>query len=291
MGIGTAEAGPVKYDLDTLRGDLFGGLTSAVVALPVSLAFGVASGLGAAAGLYGAIAVGFFASVFGGTRSQISGPTAPMAVAMAVIITSHSSNLGRSPDRGDDGRAAAGAAGGVAVRPLRGLYAARGGVRLHVRHRRHRHADPDAAVPGRADRTRRTARCAPRPAGCAGEHQRQRLCHRPGDAHRGRAVAAALDPVHAGAADGADRRHAARCPGAARRAGDRAGADRAAAVAARAAVCRIPGECHPAGPDSGAARLRRQPAHFTGGRLADGHAPQRRPRVGRAGASATWWRD
>ena len=84
---------PVKYDLNTLRGDLFGGLTSAVVALPVSLAFGVASGLGAAAGLYGAIAVGFFAAVFGGTRSQISGPTAPMAVAMAVIITSHSSNL------------------------------------------------------------------------------------------------------------------------------------------------------------------------------------------------------
>ena len=82
-----------KYDLDTLRGDLFGGVTSAVVALPVALAFGVASGLGAAAGLYGAIAVGFFASVFGGTRSQISGPTAPMAVAMAVIITTHSSNL------------------------------------------------------------------------------------------------------------------------------------------------------------------------------------------------------
>ena len=83
----------MKYDLDTLRGDVFGGLTSAVVALPVSLAFGVASGLGAAAGLYGAIAVGFFAALFGGTRSQISGPTAPMAVAMAVIITSHSSNL------------------------------------------------------------------------------------------------------------------------------------------------------------------------------------------------------
>ena len=59
----------------------------------MSLAFGVASGLGAAAGLYGAIAVGFFAAVFGGTRSQISGPTAPMAVAMAVIIASHASNL------------------------------------------------------------------------------------------------------------------------------------------------------------------------------------------------------
>ena len=64
-----------------------------VVALPVALAFGVASGMGAAAGLYGAIAVGFFASVFGGTRSQISGPTAPMTVAMAVIVTSHASSL------------------------------------------------------------------------------------------------------------------------------------------------------------------------------------------------------
>ncbi len=83
----------MNYNFDTFRGDLFGGITSAVVALPVALAFGVASGLGAAAGLYGAIAVGFFASVFGGTRSQISGPTAPMTVAMAVIITSHATNL------------------------------------------------------------------------------------------------------------------------------------------------------------------------------------------------------
>ncbi len=83
----------VNYDLHTLRGDIFGGITSTVVALPVSLAFGVASGLGAAAGMYGAIAVGFFASVFGGTRSQISGPTAPMAVSMAIILTSHATNL------------------------------------------------------------------------------------------------------------------------------------------------------------------------------------------------------
>ena len=57
-----------------LRGDLFGGLTAAVVALPLALAFGVASGAGAIAGLYGAIAVGFFASIFGGTRTQVSGP-------------------------------------------------------------------------------------------------------------------------------------------------------------------------------------------------------------------------
>ena len=86
----------MSYDLKTLRGDLFGGLTSTVVALPVALAFGIASGLGAAAGLYGAIAVGFFASAFGGTKSQISGPTPSMTVAMAVIVTSHASTLGEA---------------------------------------------------------------------------------------------------------------------------------------------------------------------------------------------------
>ena len=82
-----------SYDLETFRGDLFGGLTSAVVALPVALAFGVASGMGAAAGLYSVIAVGFFAAVFGGTKSQISGPTGPMTIAMAVILTTHASTL------------------------------------------------------------------------------------------------------------------------------------------------------------------------------------------------------
>ena len=83
----------MKYDLESFRGDLFGGLTSAVVGLPVALGFGVVSGLGALAGMYGAIAVGFFAAMFGGTRSQISGPTGPMAVAMAVIVTSYADSL------------------------------------------------------------------------------------------------------------------------------------------------------------------------------------------------------
>ena len=82
-----------SYDLGTFRGDLFGGLTSAVVALPVALAFGVASGMGAAAGLYSVIAIGFFAAVFGGTKSQISGPTGPMTIAMAVVLTTHASTL------------------------------------------------------------------------------------------------------------------------------------------------------------------------------------------------------
>ena len=83
----------MSYDLQTFRGDVFGGITAAVVGLPVALAFGVASGLGALAGIYGAIAVGFFAAVFGGTRSQISGPTGPMSIAMAVIVTSHADSL------------------------------------------------------------------------------------------------------------------------------------------------------------------------------------------------------
>ncbi|MCY3824515.1 MAG: SulP family inorganic anion transporter [Nitrospinae bacterium] len=83
----------MKYDFDTLRGDLFGGVTAMVVALPLSLAYGVAAGMGAAAGLYGAIAVGFFAAFFGGTPTQISGPTAPMTVVMAVIITTYAENL------------------------------------------------------------------------------------------------------------------------------------------------------------------------------------------------------
>ncbi len=78
-----------SYDLQRLSGDIFGGVTATVVALPVALAFGVASGLGPIAGLYSAIAVGFFAAVFGGTPSQISGPTGPMTIAMAVVVTQH----------------------------------------------------------------------------------------------------------------------------------------------------------------------------------------------------------
>jgi len=74
---------------DNIRGDIFGGVTAAVVALPLALAFGVASGAGPVAGLYGAIILGFFASLCGGTPSQISGPTGPMTVVMAVIIADY----------------------------------------------------------------------------------------------------------------------------------------------------------------------------------------------------------
>ncbi|BAF69424.1 SulP family inorganic anion transporter [Nitratiruptor sp. SB155-2] len=71
-----------------LTGDIFGGITAAIVAIPLALAFGLQSGLGAIAGLYGAIALGIFASLFGGTKTQISGPTGPMTVVTAgVVIT------------------------------------------------------------------------------------------------------------------------------------------------------------------------------------------------------------
>jgi SulP family sulfate permease len=81
------------YGLAALRHDLFGGLTAAVIALPLALAFGVASGAGPIAGLYGAIATGFFAALFGGTPSQITGPTGPMTVVMAAIVASHADSL------------------------------------------------------------------------------------------------------------------------------------------------------------------------------------------------------
>ena len=78
-----------------IKGDIFGGLTAGIVALPLALAFGVSSGLGPTAGLYGAIFLSFFAALLGGTNTQISGPTAPMtAVSMVVIGALIASNDG-----------------------------------------------------------------------------------------------------------------------------------------------------------------------------------------------------
>lgn len=77
-----------QINLKNLRGDVFGGLTAAIVSLPMALAFGVASGAGAEAGLYGAICVGLFASLFGGTPTLISEPTGPMTVVMTAVLTS-----------------------------------------------------------------------------------------------------------------------------------------------------------------------------------------------------------
>ena len=80
-----------------IRGDLFGGLTAAVIALPMALAFGVASGAGPTAGLYGAILVGFFAALFGGTPTLISEPTGPMTVVITAVIAEL---MAADPDNG-----------------------------------------------------------------------------------------------------------------------------------------------------------------------------------------------
>ena len=76
----------MKKLFSNIKGDAFGGITAGIVALPLALAFGVSSGLGPAAGLYGAIFISFFAAIFGGTSTQISGPTAPMTAVSMVII-------------------------------------------------------------------------------------------------------------------------------------------------------------------------------------------------------------
>jgi sulfate permease, SulP family len=76
----------MKNLFSNIKGDAFGGITAGIVALPLALAFGVSSGLGPTAGLYGAIFISFFAALFGGTNTQISGPTAPMTAVSMVII-------------------------------------------------------------------------------------------------------------------------------------------------------------------------------------------------------------
>lgn len=82
---------------DNIKGDIFGGVTAGIVALPLALAFGIqafgginhpsASAMGALAGLVGATLIGFFAALFGGTHSQISGPTGPMTVITASLVS------------------------------------------------------------------------------------------------------------------------------------------------------------------------------------------------------------
>lgn len=81
------------FKLNHIKNDFYGGITTAVVALPLALAFGVTSGIGAIAGLWGAIILGFLAALFGGTKSQISGPTSPMAIVMSGIVLTYNNEL------------------------------------------------------------------------------------------------------------------------------------------------------------------------------------------------------
>ena len=75
--------------ISTLKGDIIGGISVAFVALPLALSFGVLSGAGAAAGVYGAICTGILASMFGGTKAQISGPTGAMTVVLVSMANKY----------------------------------------------------------------------------------------------------------------------------------------------------------------------------------------------------------
>jgi len=86
-----------RISFNNVRGDIFGGVTAAIVSLPLALAFGVASGVGAIGGLYGAVCVGFFAALFGGTPTLISEPTGPMTVVMTAIVAGLTAS---NPDNG-----------------------------------------------------------------------------------------------------------------------------------------------------------------------------------------------
>ena len=68
------------------RRDIVAGATVGVVALPLALAFGISSGVGASAGLVTAVVAGLVAAVFGGSHVQVSGPTGAMAVVLAPIV-------------------------------------------------------------------------------------------------------------------------------------------------------------------------------------------------------------
>lgn len=89
----------MKKFFSNIKGDAFGGITAGIVALPLALAFGVQSGLGPSAGLYGAIFISFFAALFGGTNTQISGPTAPMTALSMVVIAGLIGSFGGSVEK------------------------------------------------------------------------------------------------------------------------------------------------------------------------------------------------
>ncbi len=83
----------INYGLADLRGDVLGGLTAGGVTLPVAMGYGILSGLGPVAGLYGAVAVGIFGSLFGGTRGIVYGPNISVTVTMAVVVTEYADSL------------------------------------------------------------------------------------------------------------------------------------------------------------------------------------------------------
>ena len=82
-----------NYGLANLRGDVLGGITAGSISLPTAIGYGVISGLGPVAGLYGALAVSLFAGILGGTRGLISGPNILVTLTMAVVVTEYTTSI------------------------------------------------------------------------------------------------------------------------------------------------------------------------------------------------------
>ena len=82
-----------NYGMDDFRGDLLGGITAGVVSLPIAMGYGILSGLGPAAGLYGAFATALISAIVGGARGVIAGPNVVVATVVAVVVTDYASSL------------------------------------------------------------------------------------------------------------------------------------------------------------------------------------------------------
>ena len=148
------------YGLADFRADLTAGLTVAIVALPLSMAIGIASGVTPDRGLYAAIVGGFLVSALGGSRFQIGGPAGAFIVLVAATVAQH----------GVDGLMLATFLSGLhpagdrapAARQLHQVRALSGDRWVHRRHRGHHPrqpaqgaAGPDPCGPGaRADRAK-----------------------------------------------------------------------------------------------------------------------------------------
>ena len=131
----------IDFKTKDLKGDLLVD-TAGIVALPLALAFGEASGAGPIAGLYGAIFVGFFASLFGGTGSQVTGPTGPMVVVFAGVYAT----LDGNPSLVFTTVVLAGAiqvALGVLAWPIHPIGTLPSDIGIHEWHRLHNHRASD----------------------------------------------------------------------------------------------------------------------------------------------------
>jgi SulP family sulfate permease len=123
------------YGARELKADVIAGLTVAIVALPLSMAIAIASGLTPDRGLYAAIVGGFFVSALGGSRFQIGGPAGAFIVLVAATVDQHGVDAAERAHPARRGPAEAG--------HLHQVHSLSGDRRVHVRHRRHHLREPD----------------------------------------------------------------------------------------------------------------------------------------------------